>query len=733
MGKNFDWLEVEWSNPIPGERKIFQTKVIEMFATRLVFLGFIAFVCLIVAYYLNWYWLVLVPNLILALGFPIFFNPWDIILSDKRLILRKRYWYSGRLSRITSVNLSHVESQRYSPRLKVIPITVGFFVIESFSLILIQYGLTQTPPLPLVVELLLLIGRLLGIIEPYTGDIIDVVNLVYAPFLPIALLAGIITLAIGFMLILFGLPYRTSFMLYMTNGNTISINAGVPKKLTTLIFSVSRSREVVTKVRFWDLNVPLLDGESVKSSAKVALVNHRTQFVGFLSLYLLVASLTHLASIENDINLLNIVLWLTYMLNVIVIIFALRFAKRYRQIVATSERLLFQDEYTKVSGLWGRRLYQYTDLPHRFIQGFEVENYNSISIFSVAGALLMVLTGLLIADLLADSKIFVLIAVALPFYLVYNYKTKTSYNIKTVGGKVLRVNYNIPVIWGFFSKHLEHERRLYNFLFYNILSNRKIAKISNSIRGVKEVKRKVPSKGKQSLGLDNFLDSDEEIVQSWSKLKPVPYLRATLLVGTVGSLVWLTSIHTVLNINDEPFWLGVLLGALLLGVIITRSFVVFRRTLIITSKRVFFIKELRPKTGAFILGKLPEWTLVEVVKRHIELTKLRLYFPTTKFFTLLRNVILLFTFSCVLAFRNEYKLILPNMVVETITVISVAVSAALVLLLIIDLVASLPRYSLLVQLRFGTIEVPYISHFKGINSLMTEITEKKKYLTYASY
>ena len=171
-------LNINWTNPLPNERLVYKTRVIEVFGSRILFLIFFFVVLTTVSFWTSIYVILLLPIFIFVVLFPLFVSPYDIVLSDKRLILRKRYWFSGRFSTIQSINLYYVESQKFFPRLKVIPLTIGFIIIESFSLLLIQYALTQIPPLPLFFEIIIFLAKLLGLIDPIQPNIDNVINII---------------------------------------------------------------------------------------------------------------------------------------------------------------------------------------------------------------------------------------------------------------------------------------------------------------------------------------------------------------------------------------------------------------------------------------------------------------------------------------------------------------------------------------------------------------------------
>ncbi|MFX1506698.1 MAG: hypothetical protein ACFFDC_11400 [Promethearchaeota archaeon] len=714
---DFPLLDIGWTNPLPDEKLVYKRRVIEIFALRIAILGFIAIILITIAFFTELYFLLTLPNLFFLILFPLFINPWDIILTDKRLILRKRYWFSGRFSTIKSINLYHVESQHFSPRLKIIPITIGFFITESFSLVLLEYALTRTPPIPLIIDIFILLGKILGLGKPVEDNMKTLMELVFTPFLPVALIVGASSLIIGLILIILGLPYRTSFSLSIQSGHTVSINAGVPKKLTTLIFSVCRTRRIQAKHHFWELKIPLLENEEVITNAKVALVDHKTQMIGILSLYFLMSSFTHFIEALYDSSLGSLFTISIYLVNVLIIILALRFAKRYRQIVVTNERLIFEDEYSSASGLWGRRLYQYADLPHKFVQGFQISNFTSISIFSIIGSILIFFLGLFLSTMVQHYSFFFASLIIIVFFLLYNYKINTSFLITTVGGKKIQFKYQIPVIWKNLSQKIEYGNRVYNFLFYNVLHEKKITEICNTVRNVTNPIQHMTSKGTQKIALEAFLPRTERVLEKWERLNPVPFLKGSLVIGSILSVTCLLLLVNIMN----PLYkiLFVISGLSLIILIFSRNLITFSRSLLITNNRIFYILELRPKSLAILFGRLPEWTIIETLKEYVEIAKIGFHFPVKFLGQIFKDLSILVICSIVIYNRESMAIYLPTYISEIIILLVCLLIIMFLMLFIRDIAYSLPRYSLIIQLRYGLIDVPYIYHFRGLNALMS--------------
>ena len=153
-------LTKEWTFPSHHEKEIYSKIVYEIFYDRILILIILASVF---SFLLNQFFFgdifqgvlfSLFNNLILfVIFFPVFIRPWDIVLSNKRLILRHRYWFSARFTSVKSLFLVQLESEKITPKIKVFSLLLGFTILQSFSVVLIDFGLTFNLPLPLFVGL----------------------------------------------------------------------------------------------------------------------------------------------------------------------------------------------------------------------------------------------------------------------------------------------------------------------------------------------------------------------------------------------------------------------------------------------------------------------------------------------------------------------------------------------------------------------------------------------------
>ena len=708
-------LTIDWTNPLPNERLVYKTRVIEVFGTRILILVFSFLLLFTISFFTSIYLILLIPLIAFLILFPYFITPYDVILSDKRLILRKRYWFSGRFSSIRSVNLYYVESQKFFPRLKVIPLTIGFLIIESFSLLLIQYALTQIPPLPLFFEIIVFFTRLIGL--PFQTDINNLIEIIYTPLLPIASIIGIFSLIVGILLVIFGLPYRTSFNLTLLSGHDLQINAGVPRKLTTYIYSVSRVKPVQKQTQFWDLDIPLLEGETIKRKAKIALVNQKTQFIGFLSLYLSLSSFTQLLAFVFKPTFISFVVFLIYLMNLIIIVIALRFAKRYRHIITTNERVIFQDEYSPASGLWGQRIYQFQDLTNNFIQGFQIENYSSISIITVLENIVLIVFLFLTVSIYNNYALLGIFLIIIIFFISRSYRITTSFKIMTVSGKNMVFSYEIPMVWKKLSDKINPENRLFNLLFYNLLSEKQLQQLCNSIRSIEKPQMSIDTTNNKNLTLEMFISKDEKILEKWTKMKPEPYHNTKIVLTILVAIIQLVVLGFKLPLSVK------ILFILIWGVVITFYIVsvilIINRTLIVTNYRVLYLYQRIPKFLSLMFGLLPVWKLTEVLKEHVEVIYHKIFVPKVKWSKTIFGIVIEILLSYVLLNADQIynSSLLEDYLVNFLLVIAFFILLLTTITIIDELSKLIPRFGLKMVLKYGIIEIPYFYDKKSLNKI----------------
>ncbi len=200
---------------------------------------------------------------------------------------------------------------------------------------------------------------------------------------------SLLSLFPAFALVIFGLPRRRQMLLSTTGGHKLSLSTGIPQELTNLLYAVGRKQRFKDTSSEWRWDLPLFDDEEVRTEASIGLIQRKSQVIGLFALILFIDSLDQFVTIILHPSFSNLIIFMLKILDLIFIWFALVFAKKYRRIIATSHRLLFQEEMIEVSGLWGKRIYSYRDSPYDFIKGFTYSNFSALQYDAVLGLLIL--------------------------------------------------------------------------------------------------------------------------------------------------------------------------------------------------------------------------------------------------------------------------------------------------------------------------------------------------------
>lgn len=143
----------------------------------------------------------------------------------------------GRFSKVVSFNLSHLNSQQIAPRIKIIPLTTGIFILFSYSLQLIEFSFSGKVSPPILVRIVFLFGGIFGIISNVETELADFIFLIFSPFHHSALIIGLLSGKFAISMIIFGLPRGKSMQISTTGGHSLHINAGLPKALSDMLIS----------------------------------------------------------------------------------------------------------------------------------------------------------------------------------------------------------------------------------------------------------------------------------------------------------------------------------------------------------------------------------------------------------------------------------------------------------------------------------------------------------------
>ncbi len=707
-------LKIKWTNPIKHEKFIYKVDVNELYHNRILItlsLELIISIAIIIGFDLNFSQKILVifsAIIIFLLTSPFFMKVWEIVLSNKRLILRNKYLNVGRFSSLISFNLNHLDTQISTPRIKVIPLITGFSIMFSYTIPLLEFHYTGKISLPMLVKIFFIFDNFIKTIDEIEQIAFAIMNYLLTPFYGVAIVFSLISGIISILLIVFGLPRRTTLIISSTGGHKLSINTGIPKKLSEYLSGIGRKHRVVYN-KDWTWDLPLLDGEIIQSKAAVGLIDRKTQILGVISLLLSLESFNRFIVIFKDPSMKNFILLLITITNLSMMIISISFAKKFSRICTTNHRIMYQDERKVISGIYGKRIYSYSDLPYENIRGFSYSNYSGLEISIIPAIFLIISAGFSFSLIFLNNFVFIIsIYIAIIFFAL-NYRTYTNLSFASLSGKIYSINYRLLAFMVSISHRIEKIDNLYNRLFPNLLSEGSVQKIVNNIHGVNNPVLDMNIPSLHEIDVHAFIDKDEEIIGKWEKMGHHKYHRESIILGFVISLI--TMIIFTFKIA-RPYNIVFLVFSLLMIIYMTIQKLVIRyNSFILLKNRLLYVVKTTPRNFARVFGILPVNKINGVNLEHLNLSRFKIiYGQGYKKLSIYLIIITLCTLFFVSS-SNDSNVLLENAFYITIALVmifSIFNSIQLIALLI-------PRYGLSLYTRFGEIMVSYIKDPKDFN------------------
>lgn len=710
-------LDVNWTNPLEHEKLIYQTRVNEIFYNRIFLFLIITTVSTAITYLILSKTIFsvltfLVYNALFIILFPVFIRPWQIVLSNKRLILRNKYWNIAKFSSIISFKLEHLDSQYITPRIKIAPLTLGLTILFSYSFQLIEFSFTGSVSPPLIFKIVFLFGNIIGLISNIETSINQFTYLLFSPFFSIALVAGIVSAAIAVALIIFGLPHRLRMELSTTGGHLLSLDAGMPEELTKYLNSIGRKHRI-TEQQDWDWDIPLLDDEVICTRAQVALIDRKSQVLGFLAIILSIESLNRFVIIIQEPSIGNLVLAILTVINLGLIYISIMFAKKFRRIVSTNKRIIFQDERFAVSGKYGKRIYGYLDIPHDKISGFSYSNFTGFNITYILGFILILLSGIAFSSLINPFIVIPITIFVLIIFSAINYKTYTDLNFSSLSGSKINMSYRIPSFMFSLSHIIEKTDGFLNKLFPNFMTEHQVASIFNDIREIDHPQIDLDTHEVHELTYDSLINESDEILGQWTKIGPYRYFKPGQVIGLIMSIsviILITSKLTGYLVIVFP-----LISVILLSVVLLRKFVIRFNSLILLKDRLFHHIEVTPRKVARWFGILPERRLREVKLEHLNMSqfKLNLFRFELKLIYELMIVVL------GILFISNSAMIESEMFRSLFIIITGLIIIIFIPNLMLSIVRNIPVYQLSLSTRAGDILFNYTKGIEEFNTYLS--------------
>ena len=638
------------------------------------------------------------PIIILITFFPLLVYPWDVVLSNKRFILRRRYWFVGRFSNLVSFKLKHLDTSSVTPRIKFIPLFLGYGILSSISLPIAQFTTEHNLPLPLILSIFISVMDMLGF-GRYSGksQLHNITSIIVDTVDPNSIILRTLlfsSLIIGGIIFALGLPWRKSVVLRSGGGHILKLNFGLPDILTKYLDSVGRKHRPKESSEDWKWNIPLLEGEEVLHTGKVGVINKGQFILGLVSILLFVQSA--LSGIMFSYSMLLIVP--INLISLLLTVQSIVFAKSYRRIKATNHRLIFQEELPVVSGIFGKRLYRYTDMPFKNIQSYKYSRFTTITPSSYIMAFIIYSIGLLLGIASRNIGITIFSVVMVFLFVLLNYSTYTNLEFLSISGRIFRINYRLPFFMEKLSHRLENHSTIYSKLFPNSLPEAAVIGILRTIRG----KVNLNSKHEGHKVEHTDLVGDEIPIDTWNKLAPYKFAIPSVIVSAVFVSIVLIYALVVLGIKDGILLLFI--GGIITFMISIRRIVLVRYSLKLYQGRMFKIVETLPSNVAIALGIIPFNEIEEVNLRYVTSFKYRLYSQIRTGAIFSSTVVIVISTIIILTYKT-YSMVFGWQFIFSTGIIILVLTIPELLYLI---VRAIPRYSLIIQRRFGLVRIPHM-------------------------
>ena len=725
-------LDIKWTYPLDHERKIFSGLVYELNYFRFALLGLLL---IITGFFLIWVDLILLFTgiavaliTIVILLFPKFIKPWDVVLSNKRLTLRSRFWNIANFSEVVNFNLAHLDTQTITPRIKIIPLTLGFAIFTSIFLPLIDFTFSGETPLPVILRFVIIILTLTRIspvdINQQVEGAIDLLISPLSNSFSLSLLVSFLSLTAALIFFSLGLPIRNKIVLSSIGRHSLTINAGFPNKVTDYLYSIARKQRQKDDPN-WKWDIPLLEDEEIKEEGTVGLIDRNQIILGVLSIIVLLDSIISAFNIfQTDFSIGALILPIIYGLTLFFIGLSIYFSKRWLRIVATNSRIIFQEERRTVSGLYGKRIYQYSDIPFKNVQGFTYSKFTGFSSITYFVALLIIIIGLGLASVLTEYTLLIQIGtgVITALFIIFEYKTYTSLSIISVSGRPVKLSYTLTFFLEKLAHKVENRPKLYARLFPNILSEDELIAIMNQIRGVKNP-IKTLDESEHQIAFDVFVDKSSKELGKWQKLAPYRWIKQSISVGFLLGVVAIVIITISFWEAKIPFILIALFisfSGLALVITTIRGLVFLRNNLILFEDRLFRTQEINPRKTAILFGVLPYRAITEIYIKFVNSVRYRFSSIgsvkiSTATTTIMAIAVVLFIYTdfiISLNFGFSFLFLYYLIVVGYIPV------------WVRELAKLVPRYSFIIKSRFSRIEFPFLSDIKEFTSKFKEAYDK---------
>ena len=287
----------------------------------------------------------------------------------------------------------------------------------------------------------------------------------------------------------------------------------------------------------------------------------------------------------------------------------------------------------------------------------------------------------------------------------------------TISGRNIDFSYEVPFIWKKLSDKIGTENKIFNLFFYNLLSEKQIQEICNSIASIEKPLEEVNLETNKLLKPEMFLSKEEKILEKWSKIKPEPYYKEKIALNILITLLGLIYLGSM--VSNEIFIAFFIIWLLIISIYVISSLLIVNRTLLVTNYRVLYLHQRIPKLLSYLFGKMPVWKLTEVSKEHVEVLNHKIFIPKTNMKKIVFMLLITLTSFAVIFNQNQIYLssVFEPVVVDIFLILTFMCLILSTISIIEEMVKSIPRFGLQLIMKNGRIEIPYFYNPGSLNKI----------------
>ncbi|MCY3412903.1 MAG: hypothetical protein INQ03_14795 [Candidatus Heimdallarchaeota archaeon] len=569
---------------------------------------------------------------------------WRLSLTDKQIVARQLY--PRPFTFITQDHhfpINQIEGLTTGPRTFRSILLVGIFLSTNLGINLLQSGLTQEGDLPPTVDAFLEIIRGIDFLPIDLDGLADSLESFGLSFLNLLgdaqVILGIIFVIFGLIMVLSTLPRREHIQIRVRHGKDFKLNAGIPSSFWHKCYNEIYHEKVTEAPKeYKNLKFQWFDGEEIQTNADLEQTVHYNRVFSLFIIYAGARRLIERIFIAEVFVDDTFIWWIIVTLvDIFLAATALNFAKKKNELIITSKRILFIREEKDISGTFGRRLYQISDIRRDDVAGF---NFKKIRAFSFAYLILGSL--LLVIMIIFRSQISVLDTLLLGLSVLVSYsfvnQTYVQFDLLTKGGEIWHMRHQLSNPATIMRELMGGEdNSVITAIFANRLEESEIIDIVQTVREG-DIGLEHKFKDKQIMGakvnIKDLMLKGEKVVLETNVSRKVPRRKLTLSVASLILMMWMPiSIALTLAMAEEYALLAsheIFFGALafaaglfsLLMIIMiwVKFYSFFKASLIITEKRVFFRDKKVPPLILYLLGVHNELIINESMRSQVHST-----------------------------------------------------------------------------------------------------------------